>query len=326
MARQNIGYGLTNALQVLAPSPKRSQRAPKTTDKGYLPGQIWIKEAFGSEAGYILLSNVGNSANWVGIALASGAAFTTLSSTGATTLATAGTTVNTFGSTTGATSLSFYVGTGNYLVDGVGASTYTWGPSTTTGTITLGGSAGTGTMTFGSSTGAQSYVIAGGASGVKTVNVATGATANVVTINSTTGAATTLIQSGSGGIDLDAATGSGFVAIAANLAVANAIELDAGVGGITLNTAVGTAVVTSDAITSTLGDITATNGDVILAAATNKIQLPGPVFIMSGAGVPANGLAIQAGDMYIRTDPAGATSRIYIATGAGAWSNVTCAA
>lgn len=79
-------------------------------------------------------------------------------------------------------------------------------------------------------------------------------------------------------------------------------------------------------ITSTAGNITATNGNVVMSTATNHIVLPGPVKIMSGAGVPANGLAAAAGDMYINTTSVLLTTRLYIATGAGAWTNVTCAA
>lgn len=67
-------------------------------------------------------------------------------------------------------------------------------------------------------------------------------------------------------------------------------------------------------------------GNVTLDTAAAQFILPGPVSIMSGAGAPAVGLAVNAGDMYIRTNPAGAASRIYIATAANTWTNVTCAA
>lgn len=60
--------------------------------------------------------------------------------------------------------------------------------------------------------------------------------------------------------------------------------------------------------------------------ATSPYLTLGTIKIYTGAGAPANGLAIEAGDLYIRTDPAGATSRMYIATAANAWTNVTCAA
>lgn len=123
--------------------------------------------------------------------------------------------VNVIGNTGGAASLSEYVGTGNYLLDGVAASTYSIGPSTTTGTYTLGGTAQTGTITLGSSSGtnivaigagsgATTVNIANGATSAKAVNIATGAVANIVTIGTTTGAASTTINAGSGGLILGA--------------------------------------------------------------------------------------------------------------------------
>jgi hypothetical protein len=86
----------------------------------------------------------------------------------------------------------------------------------------------------------------------------------------------------------------------------------------------GDLVVTAGDFDVTAGDIEVTAGNIEVVA--GYIIMPGPIHIMSGAGVPANGLAVQAGDMYIRTDPAGAASRIYIATAANTWTNVTCAA
>ena len=42
-----------------------------------------------------------------------------------------------------------YVGSGNFVLDGVAASTYSIGASTTTGTIFIGGTAQTGSITLG---------------------------------------------------------------------------------------------------------------------------------------------------------------------------------
>lgn len=93
--------------------------------------------------------------------------------------------VITLGNTTGTTGISEYVGTGNFLLDGVGASTYRIGASTTTGTIIIGGTAGTGLMTFGSSSGTQ-IVNIGTGSGANAVNIGTSGT-GIVTIGNTTG-------------------------------------------------------------------------------------------------------------------------------------------
>ena len=82
---------------------------------------------------------------------------------------------------------------------------------------------------------------------------------------------------------------------------------------------------TPDAVSADIDRVTipADGGLVISApttATTPPLVLPGPVNIYTGAGDPANGLAIQAGDMYIRTNPTGANDRLWIATGAGAWT------
>ena len=98
------------------------------------------------------------------------------------------------------------------------------------------------------------------------------------------------------------------------------------IGNATGNTAVTGSLTASTSLTATLGNITATNGNVVLSTATNFLQLPGPVNIMSGAGAPSNGLALHVGDMYINTTAASATTRLSIATAASTWTNVTCAA
>ena len=77
------------------------------------------------------------------------------------------------GNTLGTTGLNQLVGTGNYSLNGVGASTYTIGSSTTTGTISIGGSAQTGSITLGSST------------AVQTVNIGTGTGGRVILGNAT---------------------------------------------------------------------------------------------------------------------------------------------
>ena len=85
----------------------------------------------------------------------------------------------------------------------------------------------------------------------------------------------------------------------------------------------GTLGVTGDVV---LGKDVAVGGDLYIGTAAKRLIMPGPIVISTGAGAPAAGLAVEAGDIYIRTDPAGATSRIYIATSANVWSNVDCAA
>jgi hypothetical protein len=119
----------------------------------------------------------------------------------------------TLGNTTTTTGITMNVGTGNFVLNGVAASTYTLGAATTTGTISIGGTAQTGTITLGSSsatnivnlgtgTGATTVNLATGITNAKTVNIASGAVANTVTLGSTTTSATTTIQAGTGHIRL----------------------------------------------------------------------------------------------------------------------------
>lgn len=88
------------------------------------------------------------------------------------------------GDAAGAASLSMYVGSGNFLLDGVAASTYAVGPSTTTGTVVIGGTAQTGAITLGSSTGASNSVLIANGSGSTAVSIAnvttTGATVSIM--------------------------------------------------------------------------------------------------------------------------------------------------
>ncbi len=147
--------------------------------------------------------------------------------TGAVNIA-AGTTggnVVTIGNVAGATSIAERVGTGNYSLNGVGASTYAVGASTTTGTITIGGTAQTGLLTVGSSSGTNTEDIGTGAgattlnlatgtggntvhiadgAGANTVTIANAASVNTVTLGSTNTTSTTTINSGSGAVNVNA--------------------------------------------------------------------------------------------------------------------------
>ena len=168
----------------------------------------------------------------------------------------------------------------------------------------------------------------------------TGAT----TINTTGAALTTIGTGGTGAVHIGNATGN--TSVTGTLSATGTISSSAGSVTAFLAVTGASVTATSGNITATLGDIaasngtvtgdtgliattgniTATDGNVVLSTAGTYISMPGPVFIYSGAGAPGAGLALHAGDMYIRTDPAGATSRLYIATAASTWTNVTCAA
>lgn len=247
----------------------------------------------------------------------------------------------TIGNTTTTSSIDMHVGAGNFSLNGVAASTYTVGAATTTGTITIGGTAQTGDMVLGSSSGTNAVKIANGA-GASTVSIAEVQTAGAVNIGAamTTGTIRiggTGLQTGT--ITIGGGTGAQIVNVGTGGTGAKAVNIATGAAAnvtiigtttaastLALNTPTGTPVVAANGLTATAGNLTTTNGNVVLSTAATYVQLPGPIKIMSGAGDPANGLAAEAGDLYIRTDPAGATSRIFVATAANTWTNVTCAA
>jgi hypothetical protein len=125
------------------------------------------------------------------------------------------------------------------------------------------------------------------------------------TINTSGSAVTTIGTGGSGAVHIGNATG--------NTAVTGSLSAT-------------TSITAGTSITATSGNITATSGNIVLSAAATYISMPGPVFIYSGVGAPSNGLALHVGDMYINTTAATAATRIYVATAASTWTNVTCAA
>lgn len=187
---------------------------------------------------------------------------------------------------------------------------------TVTGNSNIGTSTGSNTV-IGNDNGATSVTINAGASGFIALATNTGGEitisgGDIVTLNADTSLRmnlTTDIEIGAGGI-------------------LNAVSVGNTIAGSTLAlaTPTGTAVTTANGLTATVGNITATNGNVIISTAAKFLQLPGPVKIMSGAGAPASGLATSVGDMYINTTAASAVTRLYIATAASTWTNVTCAA
>lgn len=109
-------------------------------------------------------------------------------STGAVNIAngtTGGNAIN-IGNVLGNTSLNLRVGTGNFILDGVGTSAFTIGSSTTIGSINIGGSAQTGAIIIGGGSGTQTLNFGTGGTGIKTINIGTGAVANTIKIGNTT--------------------------------------------------------------------------------------------------------------------------------------------
>lgn len=179
------------------------------------------------------------------------------------------------------------------------------------GNVQIGNAANTGTIHI--STGTGNFLLDGNGN---TVNIADDPAANTVILGSLTGAAATTIQAGTGDLFL-------------NTSPTGQIEL--GLATMTGTITVGQSTVGQDI---NIGNVAGPNTIVIgnnsvnstIALNSPVVTLRGPVQILTGAGAPAGGLALNVGDLYINTTAATAATRIYVATGAGAWTNVNCAA
>jgi hypothetical protein len=133
--------------------------------------------------------------------------------------------------------------------------------------------------------------------------------------------------SGAGSFTTLTSTGATNLATAgaSNVTIATTGTGSVTIGNVTGNTSVVGTLTTSGAITATAGNITATAGNVVLSTAASFVQLPGPVNISSGAGVPG-ALALHVGDIYINTTAATAATRVYCASAVGTWVNFTMSA
>lgn len=202
-------------------------------------------------------------------------------------------------------------GTGTLaLGNATGNTTLTGGFSTLTAasTIVLGTSAQTGKISVGDSTAALTVdVLNGVAASAQTLNIASGTSATAAQIvnllsGATPGASTTLnIMDGAG---------------TAGTQTVNMLASGATRAGV-VNISTGAA-----AHITTIGSSTSGNLTVLASPITS---FPGPVYVYTGAGAPSAGLALHVGDLYINTTAASATTRMYIATAASTWTNVTCA-
>jgi len=307
--RLNTAYGLTQALISAAPIPIQGRRAPTAADMGHLPGTLWVNLVNANV--YVLATVVANAATWIQISVGAGA-FATLSSSGATTLATAGASVNTFGNTTGATSLSLYAGTGNFLVDGAPATTIALGASLTTGTITIGGSAQTGTMTIAGGNGAQTLNIASNVAGVKTINIGNQA-----------GASGLFLLSGTAGLGLES-TGSITSATTENAVEAISISADGGIlETIVIRSVQGTSA-QAVSLVADAGGILLESPPAFGVQISNGTQFAG---IYVGTGSPNAALTAPKGSLYLNVGGSGVADRLFVNTnGAQAWTAITTVA
>lgn len=316
-----VGYGLSEALPNLAPFPIQAQRAPTTADKGYAVGTIWIDMP--NNDVYVLTSVVNNLATWVGAGGGAGL-FTTLTTTGQINLDTTDAATNVIGNLVGATSLTLLVGTGGFGVDGVGASNYAIGDSTTTGIINIGGTSQTGTIQLGLSTvNGQTVAIAAGI-GNSTVEIANDQTGGAVVVGDamTTGTITLGGTAQTGTLTLGSSSGAQTVVIAGGAGASVVQIANAQVAG---SVSVGAGMTTG---TISIGGTGAQTGNFILAPSTGAQTITlgnnnGAKTINIGNGVSGNtidigtGINTSAQVIRIGTGASAANSTVAILTGDG---------
>jgi hypothetical protein len=258
----------------------------------------------------------------------------------------------TIGSATGTGALNMYAGTGNFILDGAGGTTYSLGASTTTGTFTIGGTAQTGNANLFTGTGALNLNIGTGAS-AKTITLGNTNTSTSVAINSGTGGITLLTGTSgnlslttgtTGTVTLDSGT-TGAVNIGAgsnektitigNATGATTLNLIAGTGGINMGTS---AVANSINIGTGAAAKTLTLGSTNTTSTTNIQSGTGGILLT--AGVTGSSSQVRIGNSGTATpdllvldngtaDPTGVNGGTYYNTGTGkfrcyqngAWTN-----
>ena len=247
----NVGYGLSNALQALAPQPIVAQRAPSATDYAEI-GTIWVDQAINT---YYVLTSAGN---WIESGNGGPGSFTTLTSTGATTLATTGASTNSFGNQTGATAVNILAGTGGIEVEAAN------------GAVTI--SSGTSAMNISADALATAINIGTGAAVVKTIAIG-GTGANVITIGNTQTA---------GSVSVGAAMTTGTVSIGGTGLQTGTVSIAPGTGAQTVNIATGgTGIKTVNIATGAIDNV------VTIGTATGAASLS----LLAGTG----GMSLAAG-------------------------------
>lgn len=233
----------------------------------------------------------------------------------------------TLGNSTGATSLVLNAGTGAINI-GTNAIAHAITIGNLTGATAVDLNAGSGGIGLAALNGAVQITSGTGQMDISsdtaatTVNFASGAAVKTLVIGSTTGASVTSMRSGTGGLSLLSTNST--LAISSGTGVMN-ISADAAATTVNIATAAAVKTVTVGS-TNTTSATTIRAGTAGITLTAPFVALPGPVYMYTGAGAPGNPLALHVGDIYINTTAASAVTRMYIATGVGAWTNVTCAA
>jgi hypothetical protein len=319
--RRQAVYGLgPNAYSLQFPDPIVTTRDPQVTDVGGAIGQYWLNTE--TPAIFMLTGFSGGQAQWLNMIGGAGV-FTSLTVSPGPISLTGTTHINTSGAATTS------IGTGGTGAVNIGNAT---GNTAVTGQVVVSGNFFTtnGVVSAGSTTAAATstslQILKSRSGGVITTGDDLG---NVIFAGYdgtqyTTGASIVSTSSGTIGSTRVAANlkffthpdSAGSETLRMTIASTGNVVVAAPDSGVGLTVSGGGATVTA-------GDVTLTNGNLIISTAAKYVSLPGPVFVRSGAGTPAGGLALHAGDLYINTTPTGVTDRLFIATGVGAWTFFT---
>lgn len=203
------------------------------------------------------------------------------------------------GNVTGATSLALSTGTGNFTLDGVGATTYTIGGSTTTGSLAFFNGLTTGALEMLNGNANQTIRFGGGTSSAVTKNIVIGngtggsIPINNITIGSNTGTSSLSLNVGSGHFQINGLAASNYD-IGSSLGGAGTITLGANgqTGTVTLGqSAVGQLVSINSNDSAGSPEVQIANGDntgvTTVAIASGNSSAGRNISI--GGGVPTGG-------------------------------------
>ncbi|HTJ49056.1 MAG TPA: hypothetical protein VL443_06335 [Cyclobacteriaceae bacterium] len=174
-----VGYGLSDALPVLAAKPIKANRAPLTSDTGYQIGQIWCYAV--TSAVYILVSVANNAATWILVAPGGGAGVFTsltvnpgptnltgvLTQLGTANINATGTAVTTIGSSAGG---AVNIASPALTIDSSLAGVVTFADSVTTGSITMGSGLTTGVFNIGNHASSNTLNLKSGTGGTNVIS------------------------------------------------------------------------------------------------------------------------------------------------------------
>jgi hypothetical protein len=173
-------------------------------------------------------------------------------------------------------------------------------------------------------------LIASNAAGGIDVDAGTGG----ISLVSTGGSVVVTAGVGANGSVTVTSTGTGDIVLDSDdtmlLDADGVLELNSSAGAISIGNdadAQGINVGTAGVRPIVIGNASAGTTVLLNSPANIGITLQNSIRVMTGAGSPNGAVTAPAGSLWLRTDPAGATSRIYVNTdSATTWTNVTCAA